>query len=57
MIGVEYAKSNAADIGQTLLRQRHAIGNMARLADIEPEVLHEPRLQYRLGTGKPQADG
>jgi uncharacterized protein (DUF342 family) len=27
-------------------------GVVARLADIEPEVLSEPRLHYRLGTGK-----
>ncbi len=30
-------------------------GVVARLADIEPEVLNEPRLQYRLGTGQPPA--
>jgi serine/threonine protein kinase/uncharacterized protein (DUF342 family) len=30
-------------------------GVVARLADIEPEVLNEPRLQYRLGTSKPSA--
>ena len=30
-------------------------GVVARLADIEPEVLKEPRLQYHLGTGKPPA--
>lgn len=30
-------------------------GVVARLADIEPEVLNEPRLQYRLGSTKPPA--
>ena len=46
--------SNPADIGQALLRQLHAVGDMARLLAIDVERKHRPCVAL-LGPADPKA--